>query len=68
MSSGFAWMTYITEPTIGVILFNSGFKSDPIKLFPSIVTGHNKSTMALLVISKFLLCTIPGNYYTDNFV
>jgi hypothetical protein len=26
----------ILEPTTGVIFFNSGFKSDPIKLFPSI--------------------------------
>jgi hypothetical protein len=27
----------ILEPTIGVTFFNSGFKSDPIELFPSIV-------------------------------
>jgi hypothetical protein len=27
----------ILEPTTGVIFFNSGFKSDPTELFPSIV-------------------------------
>jgi hypothetical protein len=27
----------ILEPTMGVTFFNSGFKSDPIELFPSIV-------------------------------
>jgi hypothetical protein len=27
----------ILEPTMGVTFFNSGFKSDPIEVFPSIV-------------------------------
>jgi hypothetical protein len=40
----------ILEPTMRVTFFNSGFKSDPTELFPSIVSS--------IVISKFLHCTI----------
>jgi hypothetical protein len=36
-TSGFAVCHNILEPTTGVTFFNSGFKSDPTELFPSIV-------------------------------
>jgi hypothetical protein len=57
-----------------VMFFNSGFKSDPLELFPS--TCHSRLTMASIessiVISKFLHCTIlvtmsAKSYFQENF-
>jgi hypothetical protein len=65
---------------MGIIFFNSGFKNDSTKLFPSIVlvieNYHRKLSVVLIVasivISRYLHCTIlvtisAKSFFQQNF-